>query len=43
MERRDVAEDRLNDVPCRFDNVLAHEEVGVAVQGIAEQSLVRAT
>src|SRR6266542_5279633 len=41
MDRRDVAEDRVDDAPLRLDGVLAGEERRVAGDGIAEEPLVR--
>ena len=41
MDRRRVAEYRLDDSPRRFHFVLAHEEHRIALQGVANQTLIR--
>src|SRR4051812_24369051 len=41
LQWRGVADDRLDDSPLLFDRVLAREERGIAVHGVAEQAFVR--
>ena len=40
VKRRDVVQDGLHDPPLRIDDILAREQVALAMQRIAEQPLI---